>query len=373
MKPPPLLLGATLLFWGWQSGFLLVGALMAVVLESARVVKARWEVSDEDFSRIWTFCSLLFLAAAVYTFTANEGPSTFSGFFQNPNPMTQRAAGRASSRTGASMGRWLPMFFFAFIAAQVFSTRQTVPLTTISLILRRRRKKAQQLRKPLPPERNVDIGYAYFAICLLASAVHPGEDNSFFWGLCVLVTWALWAQRSKRFAFLIWAGALVTAIGLGYVGQLGVGQLQRYLENLSPQWMARFMRRSMGFDPSQSRTALGSVGELKTSGAIVIRLETKSGVSPPTYLRSASYRRYGTPVWFAGTSKDDFQTAPETPSESRTWPLLLNILGCPASIICPICRRLFRMRFADYRQAEELAAGHYTQTMKNFYFGQNGR
>jgi len=334
MKPPPLLVGATLLFWGWQSGFLLVGALMAMALESAHVVKARWEVSDEDFSRIWTFCSLLFLAAAVYTFTANEGPSTFSGFFQNPNPMTQRAAGRASSRTGASMGRWLPMFFFAFIAAQMFSTRQTVPLTTISLILRRRRKQAQKLRKPLPPERNVDIGYAYFAICLLASAVHPGEDNSFFWGLCVLMTWALWAQRSKRFAFLIWAGALVTAIGLGYVGQLGVGQLQRYLENLSPQWMARFMRRSMGFDPTQSRTALGSVGELKTSGAIVIRLETKSGASPPTYLRSASYRRYSTPVWFAGSSKDDFQIAPETPSESRTWPLLLKTNTASVNIAC---------------------------------------
>ena len=98
MKAPPLLLGATLLFWGLQSDFLLVGAVMAVVLESASFVKARWEFSDEDFSRIWTFCGLLFLASAVYTFTANEGPSSFSCFFQDPNPLTQRAAGRASSR-----------------------------------------------------------------------------------------------------------------------------------------------------------------------------------------------------------------------------------------------------------------------------------
>src|SRR5688572_13967329 len=135
MKPPPLLLGATVLFWGWQSGYLIVGGTMAIVLESANFVKARWEFSDEDFSRIWTFCALLFLATAVYTFTANEGPSTFSGFFQDPNPLTQRNAGRASSRTGSAMGRWLPMFFFPFVAAQMFSTRQTIPLTTISLIL----------------------------------------------------------------------------------------------------------------------------------------------------------------------------------------------------------------------------------------------
>jgi len=55
MKPPPFLLGATLLFWGWQSGFLIVGAAMAVALESARFVKDRWELADEDLSRIWTF------------------------------------------------------------------------------------------------------------------------------------------------------------------------------------------------------------------------------------------------------------------------------------------------------------------------------
>ena len=48
MKPPPFLLGATLLFWGWQTEFLLGGALMAVLLESALVFKMRWDFSDED-------------------------------------------------------------------------------------------------------------------------------------------------------------------------------------------------------------------------------------------------------------------------------------------------------------------------------------
>jgi hypothetical protein len=126
----------------------------------------------------------------------------------------------------------------------------------------------------------------------------------------------------------------MAAVGLGFVGQRGVGELQRYLENLNPQWLARFMRRGMGFDPAQSRTSLGQVGELKASGEIVIRLETQSGVSPPTYLRAASYRRYGTPVWFAGTSKDEFQIVPETPSESRTWPLLAKTNMASVNIAC---------------------------------------
>ena len=41
MKPPPFLLGAALLFWGWQSDLLLVGGVLAVVFESARFIKAR--------------------------------------------------------------------------------------------------------------------------------------------------------------------------------------------------------------------------------------------------------------------------------------------------------------------------------------------
>ena len=90
MKPPPLLLGAALLFWGWQSDLLLVGALMGVVLESARLTQARWEFSDDDFSRIWTFCSVVFLGAAVYAFTSNENPASFGSLFQNPNFYTQR-------------------------------------------------------------------------------------------------------------------------------------------------------------------------------------------------------------------------------------------------------------------------------------------
>lgn len=325
MKPPPFLLGAALLFWGWQSGFLLAGAVMAVVLEGARLVKTRWEFSDDDFSRVWTFCTLVFLAAGVYAFTANDGPSTFGGFFQNPNPLTQRRAGTTSARTGAAMLRWLPMILFPFIAAQTYSTRETIRLSTVSLILRWQARRARQAGQPSPAERNVHVGYPYFGVCLLAACVHAADENlynSFFWGLCALLAWALWAQRSRRFALAVWATALVAAITLGFLGQRGIGELRRYLEDLSPQWFARFVRRGVGVDPAQSRTALGQVGELKMSGRIVIRLEPREGSPVPTYLREASYRAYRSPVWFAGSSKDDFTGVVEDAPNSGGWNLL---------------------------------------------------
>ena len=62
MKPPPFLIGATLLFWGWQSDLLIPGAIMALAFEGGRWVKVRWAFTNEDFTRIWVFCTFLFLA-----------------------------------------------------------------------------------------------------------------------------------------------------------------------------------------------------------------------------------------------------------------------------------------------------------------------
>ena len=322
MKLPPLLLGAALIFWGWQSDFVLPGVGMALILEAARFTKARWDFSDDDFSRVWTFCSLVFLAASVYAFTSSNGPANFGGWFQNPNFRTQGAAGISTARTAASMFRWLPMIFFPFLAAQLYSTRETIPLTTISLILQRRWKKAKLAGKPLPPSRDVDIGYPFLAGTLLAASVHPADDTSYFWGMGALMAWALWPRRSRRFGLIIWFGALAVGLGLGFSGMQGMVRLQRYVVGINAEWLARFMRR--GGDPAQSRTAFGHVGLLKNSGRIVIRLEPKDGTAAPTYLREASYRFYRSPSWSAGSSRDDFTGVPEEqpPINSGNWTLL---------------------------------------------------
>jgi protein-glutamine gamma-glutamyltransferase len=321
MKPPPLLLGATLVFWGWQAELLLPGALMAVLIESALVFKARWDLADEDFRRVWTFCALLLLASALYAFTANEGPSSYAGLFQDANLVAQRNASISSARTIVSVLRWVPMLFFPFLAAQAFSTRDAIPLATISLILQRRWKKAKRLGQPLPPERNVNIGFTYFSAALFSASFHTAEDQSFFWGVCVLLTWALWAHRSQRFALPVWLAALAVAVTLGFLGQRGIGKMQRYIENLSPQWITRFLRRPS--DPSKSRTALGRVGNIKLSDAIVIRVEPKGPGPVPAYLREASYRQYRSQIWYAGSSRNDYQSVQEDPPlESANWTMI---------------------------------------------------
>ena len=63
---------------------------MGVILESARFVKVRWELSDADFRRILTFCTVLLLATAVYAFTSNEEGGSLSGLFRGPAAGSER-------------------------------------------------------------------------------------------------------------------------------------------------------------------------------------------------------------------------------------------------------------------------------------------
>lgn len=330
MKTPPLLLGTALLFWGWQTGLLLPALIIGALLEGAHLIKARWEFSDEDFTRIWTFCTLVFLATAVYAFTSNQGPSGFRGLFEDPNVFTQRNASNATSRTAASLVRWLPMVFCLFIAAQAYSSREGIPLETISMILRWRWKRLKKAGQALPSTRSVNVSYPYFALCLFAASIHAGEDNSFFWGLVMLLAWGLWPLRTKRFSLPVWAGAFLVAVGLAYIGQTGVNRLQVYVANLNPQWLLGFSRRH--FDPAQSRTEIGSIGRLKTSGQIVIRLETKTG-HVPSLLREASYRTLRGQTWYAEAEDRDFFNILET--NNTTYVLIPGKTNtASASIAC---------------------------------------
>ena len=329
MKTPPLLLGSALVFWGWQTGFFIPGVIMGLVLEGARLVETRWDFSDEDFTRIWTFCFLLLLAASVYSFTANEGPTDFRGLLHNPGLLGQRNAGFATARTALSLVRWLPMIFFLFAVAQAYSSRETIPLHVTSLILRYRKRIARKPGLFTAANRAFNVSYPFFALCLFSTCFHSAEGTTFFWGFCALTAWALWPQRSPRFGLALWIAALVLVTGLSYFGQRGIGQLQNYLGNLNPQWLTSFIRRR--FDPIQSQTEIGQLGRIKTSPKIVIRLEAKNGV-PPRRLRETTYRSFKGRIWYADLTENDFSRVTET--NETTFTLLDKPTSEVVNIAC---------------------------------------
>jgi hypothetical protein len=313
MKTPPFLLLATLLFWGWQSGFFMAGAIMGVALESARFISARWDLDDTDFNRIWSFCILLVAVLAGYVFTTNNEGGGLNGLIHG-NSVSNAA--NSTVLTTTRFLRWLPMTTFPFVAAQMFNARQSVPLTAISPVLRWRRRKGDKAFAG----RYVNISFPYFIVCLFSAGIHTNEGTqTYFFGNVVLIAWALWSLRSRRFGIVIWLCALAAAVGLGFLGEFGIGQAQQLIENFNAQWMARFLQQRT--DATQSMTTIGKIGELKLSSRIVIRLEPQNPGQVPPYLREASYRNYHSPkqTWYAGGPLNAFEDLSPDPGNESSW------------------------------------------------------
>jgi protein-glutamine gamma-glutamyltransferase len=322
MKLPPMLLGAALLFWGWETGLPTVGGVLAVLIEGLRLLKPRWNPTEDDFNRLWNFCTLIFIATAVYAFTANQGPAAVSRFVDEPSFGSQRMAGEASQRTAASLLQWLPVVFFPFLLGLVGGRRDTVKLTVFSLIARSHKRR----REPGPlADKEVHAAWVYFGICLVAACINTNDGPLFFGGLSGLLVWALWTRRSRRFALPVFLLTAVAACAVGYLGQQQLGDLRRFMESYSPQWPWRWSGHRTS--PNEANTSIGQIGRLKTSGRIVIRLEPRDGGMPPALLRTASYRFFRSPNnWLAANNHEELNDPPRfspifSETGSNTWVL----------------------------------------------------
>jgi len=312
MNPPPLLLLATLLFWGWHSGFFLTGAILGAILESPRLIKARWDLTDEDLGRIWKFCLLLILTLGVYLFSTDENGGLSSLVHVTANVNNANAATMSMARAGSVTMRWLPMTLFLLVAAQQFSTRGKLTLSVISWVFRRRLKKGLG-------ETSINIAYPYFIVCLFSAGIHPNTGTqSYFWGAGALLGWALWPLRSPRYRLAIWLVMLAATVLTGFGGQLGIGLTQKMLEGGTSRWLQwMFQPKS---NPLQTETSIGQIGQLKLSGAIAVRLTPLPGSRPPEYLREASYRGYRAQHWYAAPQGNNFEPVTEGPP--NTWSLV---------------------------------------------------
>ena len=295
MSTPPLLLGAALVFWGWQTGLLLFGVAVATVLEAARVVAWRLELSRSDFNRVADLCAVLFLGGTVYLVaTTGAGRTAVAG----PRAIT-------------ILFEWLPLLLAPLVACQAYSVEGRVPLTAFFWALRRR-----AAREPSAPADAVDLAYPYLALVVLATSAANVRTPVFYVGLCALIGWALWFERSRRFPTAWWGALLVVAAALGWGGQAALHALQSVVEERVFDYIFSFIHRDV--DPFRSTTAIGSLGELKLSDRIVLRVEPGRDARLPLLLREASYDLYSSAVWLASAA-DFTPVQPEVDGE--TWTL----------------------------------------------------
>ncbi len=321
MNTPPLLLGAALLFWGWQAGLLWIGVLLAAVLESSRWVRARWEFAQTDLDRIWNLCVLLFFGAFVVAFVLNDGANTVASLTTNNSPAGRMAAVNKSARSVILMLLWLPVTFLPIVVAQAFSQRGQMAWSTFSPWLRRQRKAPGKNAgsETGPPAAGLNVAWPYFAACLLAASAANEKTIGFSIGLVVLAGWALWTRRPRSFSIFAWVACLLTVIGLGFAAQSGMRAMQELMRRLDGMLIARLAGGNRGFDPKESRTMLGAIGRLKLSGSIVLRVEAEG--APPALLREASYKLFRSPYWAVPKPDQDFFTI-NSENDLTTWKLL---------------------------------------------------
>jgi hypothetical protein len=316
MKTPPLLLFAALVFWGWESGLLLAGIITGVMLEAALLFQRRWDLEDNDFNRIWGFCVLVIVAAAAYIFTTNDEGGGLAGMIHGASVHNVSAA---STLTTTTVLRWLPLAFLPLMVAQTYNLRPSVPLTAVSLVMRWRQRRGHQDLVT----RYLDVSYPYFMTCVFSAGVHPNQaSQTYFWGGSLLILWALWVQRSRRFGVGTYAGVLTVVLALGFLGQFGINQAERLVQQFDAQWVAHLFHTRT--DALQSATSIGQLGNLKLSPRIIIRLEPAKVGTAPLYLREASYRNYHpqNQTWYAGGSRKDFQEVYHDSLNETAWTLI---------------------------------------------------
>ncbi len=263
-----MLLAAGLLFWGWQTDQIVFSVLMAAMLEASHWLKFRWAISDREFNRISDFSSILFVIIIVYLFMTQS----IDGIF--------------------TILQWLPFIFFLIVLAQVYSHHGRIKLSALFISLRR--KSAQAAGRTIT---EVDLTYPYFVVCLLSASLGSHRSLWFFAGLCFLSAWALWPVRPGRYGLRIWGPMLVLAFGLGYIGQLGMQNLQSAVEGMVLAWMDELLWRNR--DPERVTTAIGSIGRLKLSDRIRLRVDAPNKLTTPLLLREATYNIFNLGIWSA--------------------------------------------------------------------------
>lgn len=290
--PFPFLL-ITMLFWGWRIGHIWGVAVMALSLESSRLISWKWHPQEHDLSRVTDLSTMLLLGLSLYPYLTDAVTI----------PLVQYEA------------QILPLAVFPLMLAQAYSINSTFPLS--SLLFTLRKSKDQQ--------RSIQLDYLFFGLCLISSTA--GERTFWYFFIVALLTgWALWQQRPQRYKIVSWFLLLILAVGLAYQGQKGILALEGTVRNLLEDWIREWMTSE--FDPYRQNTALGEIRDLKLSDRILFRVEQSSPPTLPILLREATYNRLIGNTWHSPYIA--FRELPFT-NTVGTWQLVANELA-PASL-----------------------------------------
>lgn len=289
--PPPFLLAAGVLFWGWQADQGWFAVPLALAIEAARALPTRFEFSILEFNRVWSLCLLALVIVLAIPYVSNRGLGSVYVVLQ-----------------------WLPLVVSPMMIAQLYSSEGRVP--ALAFNIRYREADARASRRPATW---IDMGYPYLALCILASCAVVEKNAGFYWGMCGLIAWGFWATRPRRFSTAAWSVSFGLLIGIGYWGGQGMYDLRNYVDARVIDWLSKQFQGDP--DPFKARTAIGEVVELKMDDAILFHVGYEKGRLKKILLPQSAYNVYKSSVWYSRQSKfASLQPASETEWEFESRP-----------------------------------------------------
>lgn len=265
MNTPFGMVGAAVIFWGWQTGWLVLAVPLALAIEARLVWKPAWMLDAQGINRFADLSSLALIAVGAWFLVTLEAP---------------RAA-----RTVIGIAQWLPLTLAPLALAQAYLAREPLDLSVLFVTLRAR--PATGLR--------VDFGFIYVIACVLAASTANVRDEMFYGGAAVFAAWSLWNLRSRRYHRIVPFAMLMVASVMGYAGHVALNQFQGALT----EWVGDMIVRSANTNPFRAHTDIGQIGELKQSERILLRVRLPDGERTPVLLHRASYNVFSSPSWIA--------------------------------------------------------------------------
>jgi hypothetical protein len=274
MTLPPFIAGAALLFWGWQSGSLLVAAPLALALEVPRWLRLRFALDAADYARVADLCTVFFVGlAVVLAFDRGVALGVIGAF------------------------RWLPAVLAPIVLAQRLGEDGRIPLTALFRYMRKLKARQPDLQVPM-----VETGGVFVVLCVVAAGVGNNAGQSYYAGAVLLAAWALFATRPRHARLAAWAVLFGAGVGIGYAGHTGMAQFQSWIGGLIADW---HLQRAAA-DLSRSMTDIGTLGRLKQRDTIVARVTgAPRDIARERLLHRASYNAYIGTTWIGRRAQLD--------------------------------------------------------------------
>ena len=266
MNHIPFIFSIGLLLWGWQTNQVLASVVMALVLEFSHITSIRWEIKDKEFNIITDLTSISFLLFSVYQFT-DQGVHGIFVILEK-----------------------LPFIFFPLITTQLYSKKGKVPLGSLFITLRNNKS---EINDEYPEQ--INLSFPYTITCVIAASAGNQRSILFFVFISIFLAYCLYFNRPKRYRLGTWLSVIVFTVMAGYLIQASLRILHGKIEYLAGDFIEQMFWRNRS--PDKTNTAIGSIGRLKLSDQIHVRVKTEKRTTGPVLLHEAAYSVFSYGVW----------------------------------------------------------------------------